>query len=176
MHLLQGMKDKTAQLEIHIGSIYNQQIDPALEAAGFAHGLLSFSFPSLGISFRCRASGEPLELEFGAFFAAIKFVNTKLKSQNIKRVRVLSSSPEFVFSFTPGSKNLAPDSNRFKTLKEYAKTVQIEVSYVEPHRNQSRLSPLDLPGLPDGQPPALRPDFNDLKKVACRPFQKGIQL
>jgi len=163
-------------LDIHIGSAINLQIDPVLEASGFAHGMLSFSFPSLGISFKCRAQGTPLDLEFGAFFAAIKFVNTRLKDQKFKRARIYSSSPEFVFSFTPGSKNLTPDSSRFKMLREYAKSIAIEVSFIELHRNQSRLAPQDFPLLPQGQTPALKPDFNDLKKVACRPFQKGIQL
>lgn len=170
------MKIKTPPLEIHIGSTYNHTIDPALEASGFSHGMLAFSFPSLGISFKCRARGSKLDLEFGAFFAALKFARTRLKAQKIAKVRICSSLPEFVFSFTPGSRHLPPDSTRYKMLQKYAKFVKIEVCFVEFHRNQTRLSPGDFPRLPQGQRPALKPDYNDLKKVSCRPFQKGIQL
>ena len=171
-----GMKIKTPPLEIHIGSFHNQSIDPILEASGFTHGMLAFSLPSLGISFKCRASGSQLDLEFGAFFSALKFVQTKIKKQKIKRVRVCSSLPEFVFSFMPGSKNMAPDSTRYKMLKEYAKSLQVEVSFVELHQNQTRLSPGDFPLLPKGQKPVLKPNYGDIKKISSRPFQKGIEL
>lgn len=174
--LCPGMIVKPLPLEIHIGSSYNHTIDPKLEASGFAHGLLAFSYPSLGISFKCRAKGSKLDLEFGAFFSALKFVQTKLKDQKITKVRICSSLPEFVFSFAPGSRHMTPDSTRYKMLKEYVKSFKIEVSFVEFHLNQTRLSPGDFPLLPKGQSPVLKPDYNDLKKVACRPFQKGIQL
>ena len=170
------MKVKVQPLEIHIGSTYNHTIDPTLEASGFAHSMLAFSFPSLGISFKCRASGSALDLEFGAFFSALKFTRTRLKAQKIDKVRICSSLPEFVFSFAPGSIHMAPGSARYKMLKKYAKSMKIEASFVEFHRNQTRLSPADFPSLPKGQLPALKPDYNDLKKVGCRPFQKGIQL
>ena len=114
------MEVKLPPLRCYIGSLLNSEIDPYLEKNGFCHGLIIFAVPELGLLFRCRADGALIDLEFGAFFSALRFLKTYLIQDKFDTLHVLSSSPEFVFSFTKESKHLAKGSTRQKLLKEYS--------------------------------------------------------
>ena len=172
------MKTKVPQVECHIGVKQNSVIDPILEANGFSHGLISFAIPSLGILFKCRVDGNSLELEFAAFFSLLKFITNNLNDKNnkISSIKVFSSNPEFVFSFTGHSRQMLPGSAREKMLKEYSGKIKIAINYIEPHKNKTLVSPADYPSLPEGQEPILKQDPDDARKQEFRPFQRGIKL
>jgi hypothetical protein len=163
-------------LECYIGSFHNSRLDPVLENEGLTHGMVAFAIPSLGILFKCRADGDSLDLEFGAFFSLLKFIKTSLKDEKVDNLRVHSSNPEFVFAFTPSSRHLAEGSTRRKLLLEYVKGFKVAVSYVEQYRNKTRVSPADCPAIPEGRRAVLEPDFNDQKKTSFKPFQRGVKL
>ena len=170
------MKSGKEPVICYISSFRNRDIDPVLERSGFCHGMVTFAIPSLGILFRCRASGTRLDLEFGCFFSLLKFLKTSLKDEKITSIQVLSSDAEFVFAFTGNSRHLAPGSERDRLLREYAKGLKIAVGYVEPYRNKTRVSPDDYPSIPADRQASLRPDPEDTKKAQFKPFQRGIQL
>jgi len=170
------MEAKERPVECFIGGYRNDRIDPVLSQQGLCHGLVVFAIPSLGIMFKCRAEGDSVELEFGAFFSLLKFIKTKLAEEKIASVRVFSSNPQFVFAFTGNSRYMAPGSTRQKLLKEYAGNMQIAVGYVEPYKNKTIISPADYPSLPVGQKSTLIPDLNESKKAEFRPFQRGVKL
>ncbi len=138
--------------------------------------MVAFAIPSLGILFKCRANGDPLELEFGSFFSLLKFIRTSLKEEKIDNIKVHSSSPEFVFAFTPNSKHMAEGSARKKMLLEYVKGIQVAISYVEQYKNKVRVALLDYPSVPEGKRAVLQPDFNETKKTSFKPFQRGVKL
>jgi hypothetical protein len=167
---------KDRVLDCFVGAFQNSAIDPVLETRGLTHGMVAFAIPSLGILFKCRVDGDPIDLEFGAFFSLIKFIKTSLKEEKIANVRVHSSNPEFVFAFTPNSKHLAEGSTRKKMLLEYCKGIKVAISYCELYKNKTRTSLPDYPALPDGKRPVLKPDLNDEKKTSFKPFQRGIKL
>ena len=170
------MKSGKEPIVCHISSYRNRDIDPVLERNGFCHGMVTFAIPSLGILFRCRADGARLDLEFGGFFSLLKFIKTSLKDEKISNIRVLSSDAEFVFAFTGNSHHLVKGSERDRLLREYAKGLKISVGYVEPHRNQTLISPDDYPSIPTDRQASLKPDPEDARKAQFKPFQRGIQL
>ncbi len=163
-------------LRCYIGSVVNTRIDPYLEENGFCHGLIIFAVPDLGLLFRCRAEGELIDLEFGAFFSALRFLKTYLLQDKFDRLHVLSSNPEFVFSFTKESKHLAKGSTRQKLLKEYSTHMKLEISYIDSRHNRCLWSPGEFPSLPEGTPSILKPSVKHDQKIECKPFQRGIRL
>ena len=153
-----------------------RSIDPALEARGVVGGLVVFAIPELGIIFRCRADGEPIDLEFGALFALLKFIRTKLVDRKIKQLHIFSSNPEFVFSFTGNSRHLQPGSLRMKLLAEFNREFQMAVSFIDAYKNQALVSPADYPSMPESRSVNLLPDKPESSRPRFEPFRKGIKL
>ena len=170
------MANTDKMLDCYIGAVQNRTLDPYLEKKGFTRGLTTFAIPALGILFKCRVEGDLVELEFAAFFSLLKFISTSLAKENISRLRVFSSLPEFVFSFTGKGKHLAEDSPKYKMLKQYSAKFTLAISYIEKEKNRSMISPADYPSLPDNQEVKLDFDLNDRKKIYIKPFQKGVIL
>ena len=98
---------------------------------------MMFSIPELGILFRCRAAGPAIDLEFGALFALLRFIQSKLPDQKISKLHIFSSNPEFVFSFTGNSRHLKPETERMKLLTEYNRQFQMAVSFIDAVKNQA---------------------------------------
>jgi hypothetical protein len=169
-------KPKTTQLRCFIGMKYNSTIDQYLDGMGFTHSLVLFSIPDLGIIFRCRASGKPLDLEFAAFFSLLKFINMNLVKGVANDIMVCSSNPEFVFSFMPGSHHLSSGSVREKLLKDYSKDIKIQVSYIEKHKNYSLISSDEFPSLPVDYKTIMKTSIKFDGNGGMKPFQKGIDL
>ena len=150
--------------------------DPALAARGVVSGLVIFAIPELGILFRCRADGDPVDLEFGALFALLKFVKTKLTDQNLKKLHILSSNPEFVFAFTGNSKHLKPGSERMKMLAEFNRHFQMAVGFIDAIKNQALVSPADYPSMPETRSIKIAQDVMDSKELRFEPLRKGPKL
>jgi len=159
-----------------IAAFENRAIDARLEGFGFSRGVLLFAIPELGILFRCRASGEMIDLEFGAMFALLKFIKDKLADLGIKQVQILSSNPEFVFAFTGQSRHLVAKTERMKMLKEYNRLFQILIGFVEPRKNQAMVRAVDYPSMPDSRSIGLSPDEDKLRQTVFKPFQRGLRL
>jgi len=160
----------------YTAAFHNTKIDPYLEQKGFTHGLVAFSVPAFGVLFRCRAQGTLIDLEFAAFFALLKFIKTRLAEAKVKALTILSSNPEFVFSFTGNSRHLETGSERARLLSEYAREFRLSIAFTEPFGNKALISPADYPSLPDPNAVRLRPDREDLKKTGFRPFQRAVKL
>jgi hypothetical protein len=107
-----------------------------------------FSIPELGIVFRCRVDGRLIDLEFAAFFALLKFIQTKLAGQKVKALRVLSSNPEFLFAFTQSGNPTLMNPARKQLLAEYQKKLKIEIVYVKARSNEALVSVANCPPLP----------------------------
>jgi hypothetical protein len=171
-----GMEIKAQPLRCYIASVINRQIDPFLEKHGFCHSLIIFAVPELGLLFRCRADGDGIDLEFGAFFSLLRFLKQYLVQDKLDRLQVLSSCPEFVFSFTKESKHLAKGTAREKLLREYADKMQIEVAYIEPQKNRCLVAPSEFPSMPASAGPVLKPTVTKDTRIDIRPYQRGIRL
>lgn len=139
-------------------------------------GLVFFGIPHLGVQFRCRADGDAIDLEFGAFFALLRTISTRLNDENIREIEVYSSNPEFVFAFTGRTRHLEPGSDREKLLKEYLSRLSIQIKFISPHQNKALDSPADYPTLPTNRYVAMTPDPFDFKNVTIKPFQRGVDL
>ncbi len=163
-------------LACYIGSFVNSSIEPYLEERRFCHGLVMFAIPDLGVMFRCRAEGCPIDLEFAAFFGLLKFLKTRMGADRPENLVVYSSSPQFVFSFNGHSRNLAPGSERDKLLREFLVDFEIGVQFVEAPKNRAWLSPADYPSMPAGQTISLKPDPSEQRRAVVKPFQRGIKL
>ena len=153
-----------------------KNIDPILEANGVVGGLVVFSIPEFGILFRCRAEGEQIDLVFGALFALLKFIKTKLSDHKIKQLHILSSNPEFVFAFTGNSRHMKHDSSRMKLLAEFNREFQMVVSYVDAIKNLAMVSPADYPSMPESKSFKLSSDKPESSKPRFEPLQRGIKL
>ncbi len=171
-----GMTGNQRPVVCHIASIINSSLDRQLEKFGFCHGLIVFAIPEYGILFRCRAEGDPIRLEFGAFFSCLRFIKTTLADAKIKNVDICSSNPEFVASFAAGSKYLSEGSERESMLREYAREMQISIQFLSRLHNRCLASPADYPSTPVGQQPILTPGRAKQQVVEIKPFQKGIKL
>lgn len=169
-------EEKVTPVKCYLAGVINTEIDPDLENRGFCRGMLVFAIPTLGILFRCRAQGERIDLEFGAFFALLKFLKSKLGEEKIKSIQVHSSNPEFVFAFTGKTRHLGPDSERMKLVKEYSRHFQIAVALSKPSENFALASTADLPSLPSDRSIKLRRDKADSEAPRFKPFQRGIRL
>ncbi len=150
--------------------------DPVLRAYGVGSGLIVFAIPELGILFRCRAEGEPVDLEFGAMFALLKFIKSKLADHKIKKLHLFSSNPEFVFSFTGNTRHLRPGTERMKMLAEFNRHFQMAVSFIDAIKNQALVSPADYPSLPKSRSIKLPTDIFDSSEPRFEPLRKGPKL
>ena len=167
--------DTKSAIKCFVVGLNHAGIDPALESQGVANGIMMFSIPEFGIIFRCRAAGQPVDLEFGALFALSKFIQCKLADQKIKKLHIFSSNPEFVFSFAGNSHHLKADTERMRLLTEFNREFQMAVSFIDAIKNQALVSPADYPSMPAGRTVDLKKD-GDRSKPRFRPVQKGIKL
>ncbi|MFH1373940.1 MAG: hypothetical protein ABII79_09110 [bacterium] len=170
------MKKPDWPIKGYTAAFHNHSIDLALEHRGFTKGMIVFAVPDFGVLFRCRAQGSVIDLEFGAFFALLRFVKTRFSDVNVGPLQVFSSNPEFVFSFTGKSRHLTQQDERVRLLAEYSKHFKLSVVFVEAIENKALVSPADYPSLPRGAEINLRPTKEDFEKSAFRPFQKGLVL
>jgi hypothetical protein len=170
------MADSASAVQCFIASFERPAEDSKLVEAGLCTGMVVFSVPELGILFRCRAQGTGVEMEFGAFFALLKFIREKLKHDRIVAVHVNSSHPEFVFAFTGQSGHLKPGTKRRKLLKRLTAGLKVTVSFVEPQRNQALLPAYAYPSLPEGKSLKFGPTSESSPTPVFKPFQRGIHL
>ena len=170
------MSKSDKPLRCYIAGFNNSRLDPFLESRGFSRGMVCFAIPAYGILFRCRTEGRVVDLEFGAIFSLLEFINTKLKDEKIKSVQIYSSNPEAVFAFTENSPHMREGSPRRLLLNGYAKKMKIAVGYVKPNDNRALISPAEYPSLPADKSVALHIDSRDLKRVEFKPFQTGVKV
>jgi len=173
---LKGMDKPDSPVKCYTAAFHNREIDPYLEDKGFTHGMIIFSVPAYGVLFRCRAQGTLIDLEFGALFALLKFVKTRLAEAKVKAVTILSSNPEFVFSFTGNTRHLEPGGERARLIAEFSRQFKLSIAFVEPVENKALLSAADYPSLPEPNEVGLKPDPEDQKKISFWPFQTGLEL
>lgn len=166
----------SAPIDCYIGASYIPVSDPFLAGKGLTDGMIFFGIPSFGVQFKCRAEGDPIALEFGAFFSLLKTITDSLKDQQILAIRVFSSNPEFVFSFAEKGRHVVSGSEREAMLREYARSLQIAVSFVARSKNRALLSPTDYPAVPQGRDMYMKPNMADMLKGTIKPFQRGIKL
>ncbi|MBI5265707.1 MAG: hypothetical protein HY851_00595 [candidate division Zixibacteria bacterium] len=160
----------------YIAAIERPIIDQYLGQQGFSKGLILFAVPDYGIVFKCLADGSPVDLEFGAFFALLKFVETSLAAEKISQLHILSSNPEFVFAFTGHSGHLTPGSSREQLLEQHARQLKFDVAYIEPWNNQTRVSVVDFPSVPEGRKVTVKSKLTTGRVVGFKPLQKGIKV
>lgn len=170
------MKISTQPTRCYIATEQTSGIDPYLEEQGICSKLLEFAIPSLGVLFRCRTNGDPIELEFGAFFSLLRFIDTRLKDASIKEIEVYSSNPEFVFSFAGHGGHILPGSARDKLIRKHSRKMKIAVRYIIPQKNWSMISPADFPSIPLNRQSSLKPSHDEQSKIVIKPIQKGIRL
>lgn len=163
-------------LTCHIAGVTPGTADRYLADRGFAPGMVSFAIPDYGILFRCRASGNPVDLEFGAYFALLRFVKTRLAGEKVKAIKVLSSNPEFVFSFTGKGRHLEENEERKRLLREFGEVYTLAVGYVRSLDNRALVSAVDTPTMPVGASIALGPDPGADRRPSIRPFRRGVDL
>jgi hypothetical protein len=156
--------------------VHRGTADRFLKGKGFAGGVVTFAIPDYGILFRCRVEGDAVEMEFGAFFALLRFIKTRLADEKIKAVQVLSSQPEFVFAFTGKTRHLDSDSERARLLREYSRDFTLGVAFVKPHENLANISATDMPSLPRDAKNVLKPEQFGKRKPAFRPFNRGLDI
>ena len=171
------MEKQENQLDCYISSVLNDKIDPYLEKNGLTRGLVIFSIPSFGVLFKCRVEGDPIELEFAAFFSLLKFIETSFEKKQVKAVKVFSSNPEFIFSFSGNTKHLGKGTEKFNLLQHYAAKMTIAVGLVEKIKNRALVPTAEYPSLPADRELNISMDFiGKKKKNSFKPFQKGIRL
>jgi len=170
------MNHTSKQTTCYIAINYSNGLDPFLEARGFTSGVIAFAIPDYGILFRCRAGGNPVDLEFGAFFTLLEFVKTRLERLEIKKIQILSSNPEFVFSFTGQSAHLRENDERFRLLKEYSQHFSISVGYVKSVDNQAQVSLDACAAIPTHKSVPIKPDPPDQLRPKFSSFQRGTQF
>ncbi len=167
------MEKKNSPLVCHITVIHNNGIDSFLEKLGFSTGMIAFAIPAYGILFRARAEGDPIALEFGAFFSLLEFVKTRLQHLDITSVQILSSNPEFVFSFTGKSGHILEHEDRKQLLLEYSKLYTISVGFVKTIDNRARVALPECASIPKHMKTPIKPSPSDLRKPEFRSFQRG---
>ena len=170
------MSTSLSSTNAFIGSIERPVTDSYLAQQGFGRGLILFALPDYGVVFKCLAEGRLIDLEFGAFFALLKFAETSLAGEKIKHLKILSSNPEFVFAFTGRSSHLIAGSARERLLKEHAAKLKFDVAYIEPWLNQTRFSPAEFPSLPAGKEVKIITNLTRPGAVGFKPIQKGIKV
>ncbi len=170
------MNKEKAPLKCYIAAFRNGQIDPDLQQRGFSLGMIVFAIPELGILFRCRADGNLVDLEFGAFFALLKFIKSRLSDLKVTKVQIHSSNPEFVFAFTGNTKHLQKGTARYNLVAEYQKRHQIIISYCEPLKNKALVPASEYPALPRDRQIGLKPESKEQSRPELKPFQRGLRL
>lgn len=170
------MKTPKHATKCFIGAFHNREIDPYLQAIGFTRGMISFAIPSLGILFKCRAGGSLIDMEFAALFSLLEFIKTRLPEENVRDVLVLSSNPEFVFSFTGQSRHLQEGTQNRKLLDEFTSRIKMAVGYIKNIENNALASPADYPSVPNPQKVIIQPSRDESDKTEFKPFMRGIRL
>jgi len=170
------MDRKQTFTKCYIATFNGNLADPYLKDIGFADGMISFAVPDYGVLFRCRAHGSVIDLEFGAFFALLEFLKSRLSDQDIKAIQIMSSNPEFVFSFTGKKESIQQNQERARLLTKYSREYTIAISYVKPIDNRALLSPADYASLPTHIDITLKPDPSDTYKSDFKSIRKGIRL
>ncbi len=170
------MHNPTGPIKCYVAAFHHLEMDPFYEKNGFSRGMILFAVPAYGILFKCRADGNMIDLEFGAFFALLRFLQTQLRNEKIQSLLVLSSNPEFVFSFAGRGRHLKENSARDRLIREHSREFKIAVSYIEPRHNPCLISPADFPSVPRDCDPVLKPNLADQDKFEFKPIQKGIKI
>lgn len=170
------MKSANKPQKAFIASYLISDMDPFLRRHGFLQGMILFAIPDLGVLFRCRATGNRVDMEFAALFSMLRFLKTRLKSPKVKEVKVLSSDPEFLFAFSGKSKHLRKGSERLRLLQEYSKKLKIEVGYIKISKNKALISTADYPSAPADSSIKLFHDKSEPVRTTFKPFQKGINI
>ena len=160
----------------YIASVIREHSDRYLHEHSFCRGMVIFAVPDYGVLFKCQAEGRKIDLEFGAFFSLLRFVEKSMAGEKIGKLCVYSSLPEFVFAFSGQSRHLAPDSERMRLLKERTVKLGASVSYIEPSRNLALCSPADYPAVPKGKKVVVLSTLSDDTRKLFRPIQKGIRI
>lgn len=163
-------------VKCYVAALRNQKIDSILECHGFAKGVISFAIPDYGILFRCRTEGSLIDLEFVALFALLEFLKTRLKDEKLNNILILSSNPEFIFSFAGNSGHLEPGTARRRLLDEFASMAKLAVRYIKGVENKALVSPADCPSMPIDQNISLKPSTGDSEKSEFKPFQRGVEF
>lgn len=170
------MDTSAKPIDCFIGSFSRPLKEAYLTAHGFSRGMILFAIPGFGVLFKCRAEGDLLDLEFGAFFALLRFIKTSLAGEKIKSVNVHSSNPEFVFALMNNGEQISHRPERVRMLDQYRETLDIHVSLVPALKNRTGVPPGEFPSTPRDQTPALRPKTSDLSRIRFKPIQKGVAL
>ncbi len=173
---LKRMDKPESWVKCYTAAFRNRRIDPYLEDKGFTHGMITFSVPAFGVLSRCRARGTMIDLEFGALFALLNFLKSHLREAKLKAIKILSSNPEFVFSFSGNTRHLEPGGKRAALLVEFSRHFRLSIAFVETLKNKALFSPADYPSLPDPNELNLKPDPEDHKETSFLPFQTGLEL
>ena len=171
-----GMSDEARVVDCYIHALSRPLQEVYLEVNGFSRGMILFAIPHYGVLFKCRAGGDLLDLEFGAFFALLRFVKTSLAGERIRKIRVNSSNPRFVFTLANRGPLIVARPGRRKMLEDYLSKFDIEVRLVPRSRNQAQLSPTDLPSIPREQTSPLKPRAGSRSRGHFRPIQKGLMI
>jgi hypothetical protein len=170
------MTDESRIIDCHIGALSQPPQEVYLEVNGFSRGMILFAIPSYGVLFKCRAGGDLLDLEFGAFFALLRFVKTSLAGERIRKIRVNSSNPRLVFTLANRGPLIAARPGRRKMLEDYLSKFEIEVRLIPRRKNQAQLSPTDLPSIPREQTSPLILRKGSRSRGHFRPIQKGLMI
>jgi len=170
------MDTSAKPVECFIGSFSKPLKEAYLTARGFSRGMVLFAIPRYGVQFKCRAEGDLLDLEFGAFFALLRFIMTSLSGEKIKSVRVCSSNPEFVFSLMNGGRQVHYRPERSRMLDQYRELFDLQVSLVPALKNRTCVSPGEFPSMPKDRTPPIKPKSGDQSRIRFKPIQKGVAL
>ena len=170
------MKIAERSTDCYVASFKRPLHEAYLEVNGFSRGMILFAIPSYGVLFKCRAEGSLLDLEFGAFFALLRFINTSLAKETIRSIRVHSSNPEFVFSLAHNGRQVREHPKRLKMVEKYRSLFRIEVAYVTPLKNKTRVTPGDFPSTPKDITPPIKPERAEQSRIRFQPIQKGVSL
>ncbi len=170
------MKVPLPPVRCYLGSISRLPLDPWLEERGFSSGMILFAIPTYGVLFKCRAAGEPLDLEFGACLAALRFIDSSLAGEKIDTVQLLTSCAEILYAITGPTRHIAPGSEREKLLAEHRRKRKIEIAFVERHLNRAFIPAANCPSLPVGRKISVSGDWTSSTKFVFKPLQKGVIL
>lgn len=170
------MDIQTGPLECFIAAFKAPLKEEYLEVRGFSRGMILFAIPSYGVLFRCRADGELIDLEFGAFFALLRFIRTSLGKEDVGNLRVMSSNPEFVFTMMNRGPGLDDRPKRKKMLMKYLSHFELQTALIPSHRNQAFRPPADFCTTPAHLQSPIRPARSGSPRARFRPIQKGLSL
>lgn len=170
------MNSGPKSIDAYIGSFRRPLEEAYLQELGFGKGMIMFAIPCYGVLFKCRAEGDLIDLEFGAFFALLRFIKTSLVIESLKTVRVHSSNPDFVFAVMNQGAIITGNPERARMLKEYRDQHDIQVALVPAIRNQTRVPPGDFPSTPRDQASPIQTKATDKLRIRFRPIQKGTAL